>query len=158
CEITEVSKRAIYSALGGDADRYSTAIAALSTDADACTAVLKRAVANAADVDTAATTAIRTALAGLPAGSHFQHTHTSKTPVVVPAPPKGGTAEENRKYWDALTPEQQAEAIKTQPSAIGGMDGLPADVRHSANVTYLASERDRLEQEVTRLSAAVQSN
>lgn len=158
CEITEVTKRALYSAVGGDADRYSTAIAALTTDADACTAVLKRALANAADVDTVATNAIKAAFTGLPDDVEFENTSTSQVPVSVPQPPKGGTAEENRKYWDSLTPEQQAEAVKTMPSMIGSLDGLPADARHSANLTYLASEKDRLDQEVTRLASVVQSN
>ncbi|MEU4319427.1 hypothetical protein AB0F85_09525 [Nocardia fluminea] len=155
CEITEVTKRAIYSAVGGDADRYSTAVAALTTDADACTAVLKRALANAADVDTVATNAIKAAFTGLPDDAKFENSTAPKAPVSVPAPPKGGTAEDNRKYWDGLTPEQQAEAIKTQPAAIGSLDGLPAGVRDEANRNYLASETTRLKAEADADSSSV---
>ncbi|MEU4600832.1 alpha/beta hydrolase [Nocardia sp. NPDC023988] len=158
CEITEVSKRALYSAVGGDQEKYSTAIAALTTDADACTAVLKKALANAADVDTTATNAIKLAFTGLPDDSHFQNSSTLKTPVTFPAPPKGGTPEDNRKYWESLTPEQQAEAITTQPATIGNLDGLPAEVRDKANQAHLSSEKTRLEGEVTRLAAVVQGN
>jgi hypothetical protein len=155
CEITEITKRAVYSAVGGDADRYSTAIAALTTDADACTAVLKRALANAADVDTVATNAIKAAFTGLPDDAKFENSSTPKATVSVPQPPKGGTAEENRKYWDGLTPEQQAEAIKTQSAAIGSLDGLPAGVRDEANRNYLASETTRLKAEVATTAAQV---
>ncbi|MFC6010203.1 alpha/beta hydrolase [Nocardia lasii] len=158
CRISELQKRLLHLALEGDVDRYSTAIAALTIDANACTATLKRALANAADVDTAATNAIKTAFSGLPGDSHFQNSSSLKTPVTVPPAPKGGTAADNRKYWDSLTPEQQQEAIRTQPATIGSLDGLPADVRHSANLAHLSSERDRLEQDVSRLSSMVQNN
>ncbi|MFC9664263.1 alpha/beta hydrolase [Nocardia sp. NPDC127606] len=153
CEITEITKRAVYSAVGGDADRYSTAIAALTTDADACTGVLKRALANAADVDTVATNAIKAAFTGLPDDAKFENSSTPKATVSVPQPPKGGTAEENRKYWDSLTPEQQTEAVKTIPSAIGSLDGLPAAARDTANRNYLATETVRLEREYQSLVA-----
>ncbi|KAF0846015.1 alpha/beta hydrolase [Nocardia caishijiensis] len=158
CEITETAKRALYSAVNGDANRYSTAIAALAIDEAACTAALKAALANAADVDTAATAAIKAAFFDLPDDTDFQNTTVLKTPVIVPEPPKGSTPQDNRKYWDSLTPEQQAEAIRTQPATIGNLDGLPAQVRDEANRAYLATEKARLEGEVTRLAAVVQGN
>lgn len=157
CEISEITKQALYSALNGDADRYGTAIAALSSDANTCTAVLKRALANAADVDTTATQAIKKAFETLPDDTSFGNS----VPVVkaeVPDPPAGGTPEENRKYWETLTPEQQQTALQTMPAAIGSLDGLPADVRDTANRTYLASEKDRLTREVDQLTGYVNSN
>ncbi|WP_054814265.1 alpha/beta hydrolase [Nocardia arizonensis] len=157
CEIPETVKQRIYSSVGGDADRYSTAIAALILDADAQTAAMKQALNTAADADTATTRSIETAFANLPDAAAFGNSSSTSTPTVK-QPPKNGTAEENRKYWDSLTAEEKALTLSTQPAAIGNLDGLPADVRDQANREVLRTEQARLQREVDTLTSQVSVN
>ncbi|MET7772974.1 alpha/beta hydrolase [Nocardia sp. NPDC005366] len=157
CEIPETVKQRIYSSVDGDANRYSTAIAALILDADAQTAALKQALNTAADADTATTKSIETAFANLPDGAAFGNGSHTATPTVK-TPPRSGTAEENRKYWDSLTNEEKALVLSTQPAAIGNLDGLPADVRDRANREVLRTEQARLQRDVDTLTSQVNAN
>lgn len=64
----------------------------------------------------------------------------------VPIPPRdGSTAADNRAWWDSLAAEQQQTMLGAFPDLVGGRDGLPAEVRHRANLARLATERDALE-------------
>lgn len=49
-------------------------------------------------------------------------------------------------WWTSLSPEAQATYLTTSPQMIGGLDGVPAAVRDSAN-------RSRLDRELARLTA-----
>ncbi|MFI2476749.1 alpha/beta hydrolase [Nocardia xishanensis] len=157
CEIPERVKQAIYSAVNGDANRYSTAIAALIVDADTQTAAMKQALAHAADADTAAKQAIEAAFADLPNSEALGNSSPTVTPTPK-EPPKNGTPEENRKYWDSLTNEEKALMLSTQPASIGNLDGLPADVRDQANREVLRTEQARLQREVDTLTSQVNAN
>ncbi|MEV0292468.1 alpha/beta hydrolase [Nocardia sp. NPDC050710] len=157
CVISERVKQSLYSSVNGDADRYSTAIGALTVDADAQTAAMKQALAHAADADTMAGQAIEAAFADLPAVDSFGN--SAPTLGATPKdPPKNGSPEDNKKYWDALTPEEKALMISTQPASIGALDGLPADIRDLANRAALSAERTRLQREVDTLTATVDAN
>lgn len=52
-------------------------------------------------------------------------------------PPKDKTPYEVKAYWDALSPEQQAELLRDRPELLGNVDGIPSAVRHDANVAQL---------------------
>ncbi|QCQ93021.1 alpha/beta hydrolase [Rhodococcus sp. SGAir0479] len=64
----------------------------------------------------------------------------------VPIPPRTrSTAAADRAWWDGLSAAQQQTVLGTSPDVVGSRDGLPAQVRHHANVARLASERVALE-------------
>ncbi|MDJ0393547.1 alpha/beta hydrolase [Rhodococcus sp. G-MC3] len=54
------------------------------------------------------------------------------------------TAPANAAYWDALTSAQRTTLLVEQPGVIGNLDGIPADIRDSANRRMLVLERTRL--------------
>jgi hypothetical protein len=56
------------------------------------------------------------------------------------APPSGQTAEANAQWWSGLSTQEQANYLGTYGPGIGGMDGLPADVRHEANMATLRAD------------------
>lgn len=47
-------------------------------------------------------------------------------------------------WWASLTPMQQDIALRAHADRLGGLDGLPVDVRHRANVAVLDGERAAL--------------
>ncbi|RJO76776.1 hypothetical protein D5S18_11015 [Nocardia panacis] len=151
CVITEQKKQYVYSAVNGDADNYSTAIAALTVDCDAQTAVMKRLLNNAAQVDIDARQAINNAFTDLPTAESFGNATTPK--AETKQPPKDGAPKQNRQWWDSLTPSEQEAVIKTQPASVGNLDGLPADARDRANRTVLTTEQTRLTNEVNDLTS-----
>nr|WP_194819801.1 alpha/beta hydrolase [Nocardia sp. XZ_19_385] len=156
CTITEQVKQRIYSAVNGDADRYSTAISALIVDADAQTAAIKQALEYAAQVDTHAKQGIEAAFANLPSAESFGN--DSPTVKTTAEPPKNGTPEENKKYWESLTAQEKEEVLRTQPASIGSLDGIPADVRDKANRVVLDTEQTRLRRDVDALNTHIAQN
>src|SRR5690606_1691135 len=54
-------------------------------------------------------------------------------------PPQGQGAEENAQWWSGLSAAEQDYFIAANPQ-IGGMDGLPAEVRHEANMATLRND------------------
>ncbi|MEV0246307.1 alpha/beta hydrolase [Nocardia sp. NPDC050712] len=153
CTITEQVKQRIYSAVNGDSDRYSTAISALIVDADAQTAAMKQALEYAAQVDTHTKQGIEAAFANFPTAESFGN--GSPTVTITKEPPKNGTPEDNKNYWESLTAAEKEEILRTQPSSVGSLDGVPADVRDKANRAVLDTEQARLEREVKALNARV---
>ncbi len=60
---------------------------------------------------------------------------------VVPVPPGQSTdPKEIRKWWDSLTPEQQAAAIEAHPAELGCLDGIPPALREQINAARLPEE------------------
>ncbi|WP_330298376.1 alpha/beta hydrolase [Streptomyces sp. NBC_00503] len=57
---------------------------------------------------------------------------------IKPPPPKGSDPRLNAEWWKGLSEEEREAYITLQPASIGALDGLPADVRDSANRTVLA--------------------
>ena len=57
-------------------------------------------------------------------------------------------AQDNAKWWNELTGEQQRALIDTYPQHIGNAEGIPADARDAAN--RLSLERDRSELQARR--------
>lgn len=76
----------------------------------------------------------------------------------LPEPAHGGTAADNKKYWDSLTDEQRRRIIAEHPDWVGNRDGIPSEVRHEANVNRFDTERGRLEAERDRLQANLDDN
>jgi uncharacterized protein YukE len=59
----------------------------------------------------------------------------------VPNTPEVGTDPyAAAEWWATLTPEQQQALIQAEPDRIGALDGLPASVRHEANMLVLNRE------------------
>ncbi|MCX4093968.1 alpha/beta hydrolase [Nocardia sp. alder85J] len=153
CHLTESTRVALYLAVGGNRDKYTTALAALQTDCDDETTVLRKVLDNAALVDTNAVTAIAAAFETVPPPDSFGN---ATTPAVQPTPrPENATPERIRHWWDALTPQQQQREIDTHPADIGNLDGLPATVRDRANRTMIPLEHDRLTTELEVADAAL---
>ncbi|TVL93965.1 alpha/beta hydrolase [Streptomyces sp. SAJ15] len=68
--------------------------------------------------------------------------------------PKNGSPADNAKWWKGLSPDQQDALITLQPDSIGGLDGLPAEVRNEANRTVLAEKRAEIEIALARHNAS----
>ena len=66
--------------------------------------------------------------------------------LTAPTPPENATPLQNSAYWDALDQRQRDEVLARHPDWIGNTDGIPADVRHTANVNRIETERTRLEE------------
>jgi len=54
--------------------------------------------------------------------------------------PPSGSATENAQWWAGLSPQDKANYLSTYGSQVGGMDGLPSDVRHEANMATLRQD------------------
>ncbi|GAB2699663.1 alpha/beta hydrolase [Nocardia thraciensis] len=156
CQITEETKQAVYSSVGGDENKYNTALAALQLDCDSQTAFMKKVLDNAATIDAEAVTAISRAFADMPDADSFGNATTPRSEPKQP--PADGNPKENRAWWDSLTPREQAEMVSTQLASVGNLDGLPADVKDQANRNRIPVERARLEQEFTTASADLTAN
>ncbi|WP_405831841.1 alpha/beta hydrolase [Streptomyces sp. NBC_00105] len=57
---------------------------------------------------------------------------------IKPPPPKGSDPQLNAEWWKGLSEEEREAYITLQPASVGALNGLPADVRDSANRTVLA--------------------
>src|SRR5690625_2763491 len=72
----------------------------------------------------------------------------TQLPPYCPAPPPQdmGTRQ-SAEWWNALPMAEQQAYLQFQPASLGAMDGLPAEVRHEANLQVLredaASGHDR---------------
>jgi hypothetical protein len=66
-------------------------------------------------------------------------------------PPVRADPRQVAAWWAALAPAQQDAIIHADPDRIGMLDGLPASVKHEANMIVLNRELDRTEREITRL-------
>ncbi|MDT5109611.1 MAG: hypothetical protein QOE20_1501 [Mycobacterium sp.] len=102
--------------------------------------------ANNADADLAA--AIRGA-AGLESARDIDeqlHSHgndpTADRPAASspPLPPANSSPKDVKRWWDALSPEQQAAALREHPAEIGKLDGVPASVREQLNANWLPAQ------------------
>jgi hypothetical protein len=89
--------------------------------------------------DTAADTKASRKAAAAKAGPYFPH------------PPKGGSAKENKRWWDLLGDEDRDHYLALYPAEIGALDGLPADIRDEANRAEVATTEGRYETELNQL-------
>ncbi|RDI68020.1 alpha/beta hydrolase [Nocardia pseudobrasiliensis] len=151
CHIGEEIKQTLYTSVGGDRDKYNTALAALETDCATETATMRRLLDNAATIDANAVIAIGGAFVDLPAPDTFGNASAPKSEISPQ--PKNGTPQQNRAWWDSLTPVQQREEIGARPADIGNLDGLPADVKDRANRNRIPIERARLERDLAAANA-----
>ncbi|MBW0016139.1 MAG: hypothetical protein JO236_01110 [Mycobacterium sp.] len=90
--------------------------------------------ADAADHDLAAAIEIADGTApGGPSGA------PTRTPPMPPSPPGSAPPADVKRWWDALTPQQQVDCIRLQPGALD-RDGIPTDIRDAANRIRLPRE------------------
>lgn len=75
--------------------------------------------------------------------------------MLAPVPPAGATPRQVAAWWAGLSPEQQRLQLRANPDRIGTLDGLPANVRHEANMLVLRRELGASEAEVASLQAEV---
>ncbi|MER7010806.1 alpha/beta hydrolase [Saccharopolyspora sp. NPDC000359] len=68
-------------------------------------------------------------------------------------PPPPGTPADNARWWNSLPAETRAAMAEAPPAWLGGMDGIPASVRHTANVNRLDDERAVLQAQAAQLRA-----
>lgn len=61
-------------------------------------------------------------------------------PYCPEPPPQNLSAQENASWWSNVPADVQAYYTQAQPAAIGSMDGLPAEVRHEANMVTLRND------------------
>lgn len=64
-------------------------------------------------------------------------------PPYCPAPPpEGMDARQSADWWTGLSAAEQQAYVQYQPASLGAMDGLPAEVRHEANLTVLRADAE----------------
>ncbi|SNR41189.1 Alpha/beta hydrolase [Haloechinothrix alba] len=68
-------------------------------------------------------------------------------------PPSGTDPAQVSEWWHGLSAEERAELIRTEPAAIGNLDGVPYSARHEANVARIPDERARLQDRLDELRA-----
>lgn len=66
-------------------------------------------------------------------------------------PPPPGDPAKNAEWWKSLPAETKSALAAAPPAWLGGMDGIPATVRHTANVNKIDDERAALNAEANRL-------
>ncbi|MFD7981316.1 alpha/beta hydrolase [Streptomyces sp. NPDC059071] len=66
----------------------------------------------------------------------------------LPKPPKDGTPDQNAEWWKSLTPEQRADYLAMQPDRLGGLNGLPSDIRDEANRVVFAEKQAATQMEL----------
>ncbi|MFE3445004.1 alpha/beta hydrolase [Nocardia sp. NPDC059180] len=125
--------------------------AALTRDAQNRTTALKQALADLATADVRAETAIIEALKDLPGtpGTAPAGT-TGQTPT---SPAFDARPDQNRHWWNQLTPDQQRAIVADNPSLIGNRDGIPAAARDQANRNRIPELRTQLESAQTTAAA-----
>ncbi|PJE94459.1 hypothetical protein CUT44_30020 [Streptomyces carminius] len=57
--------------------------------------------------------------------------------------PQGRSPEENAKWWKGLSADERDAYVSMYPAGVGALDGLPAEVRDSANRVVLQEEKAR---------------
>lgn len=70
-------------------------------------------------------------------------------------PPAGGTPAQHADWWKSLPAETRSALATAPPPWLGNMDGIPAAVRHTANVNRIDDERASLQAQATQLQRAV---
>lgn len=75
-------------------------------------------------------------------------------PFPDPASDPGAVA----AWWNSLGPFDRTVLLTEHPERIGGLDGIPSDVRDLANRALLGIERERLEGVVLQLQEELESN
>ncbi|MEO6712986.1 MAG: alpha/beta hydrolase, partial [Mycobacteriales bacterium] len=73
------------------------------------------------------------------------------TPASIPT---RGSAREVAAWWAALPGEAQEALVGLQPDALGGLNGVPASVRHAANVEVLERASAEAQETMARASTA----
>ncbi|MDA3646356.1 alpha/beta hydrolase family protein [Saccharopolyspora indica] len=66
-------------------------------------------------------------------------------------PPPPGTPADNARWWESLPAETRAAMAEAPPPWLGNMDGIPAVVRHTANINRLDDERTVLQGQAAQL-------
>ncbi|MDV6013655.1 alpha/beta hydrolase [Haloechinothrix sp. LS1_15] len=68
-------------------------------------------------------------------------------------PPAGTDPSAVGEWWHGLSTEEREQLIRTEPAAIGNLDGVPYSARHEANVARIPIERERLQDQLAELQA-----
>ncbi|MFC7305148.1 alpha/beta hydrolase [Streptomyces monticola] len=63
----------------------------------------------------------------------------------IKEPPKNGSPKENAEWWKGLSQDEREGYATLHPASIGALDGIPSDVRDTANRTVLAEQRAKYE-------------
>lgn len=113
---------------------------------------VRTALADARRLDVRAASALRelalVPVGGGPTGSPVVGVPDDVRPistVTLAAPPAPGAgADTVAAWWHGLTPDDRRWLLAHQPGWLGGLDGVPARVRDTANRTVWAHERDAL--------------
>lgn len=70
----------------------------------------------------------------------------------LPSTPAAGTTPADvNTWWKGLSSDQQATLLAADPAGIGALDGVPADVRDTANRNVLSSLQSQTQQQITDL-------
>ncbi|TCN56049.1 alpha/beta hydrolase family protein [Rhodococcus sp. SMB37] len=91
--------------------------------------------------------------------SATQFVHTSmRFPAMGPFPDPASDPGAVAAWWNSLGPFDRTVLLTEHPERIGGLDGIPSDVRDLANRALLGIERERLEGVVLQLQEELESN
>lgn len=68
---------------------------------------------------------------------------------------RGRDPKQVKEWWESLTPEQRAQAVRDFPDLVGWLDGVPAIDRNAANRLRLDNDQARLSDERTALEREI---
>lgn len=66
-------------------------------------------------------------------------------------PPKNGTPEQNKAWWDTLSGTEREHLIKNRPELIGNLKGLPYKARSEANLNRIPKLREDMNARITEI-------
>ena len=72
------------------------------------------------------------------------------------APPTGGSAADVNTWWNSLNQEERDRLIAKHPSALGNLNGIPADARDQINTAVLSDDLNRDEDAANRHDITVE--
>ena len=94
----------------------------------------------------------RMAMSGILTGTqlgYFGDTYPSMLPDGLPSPEDHSSVVNT--WWNAMSEEEQREAMEDHPELLRSLDGIPSTVRDELNRDHLADEITRRNQEITEL-------
>lgn len=87
-----------------------------------------------------------------PGPNNMGEYHQEQLEAMVEA---GASPEAINEWWESLPSMQQQDTLETAPGLLGGTDGIPSDIRDTANRTTLDSDINKLDDKLDQINQAI---